>query len=130
MTSTDELTKDKSRRLLQLTVLFLREMGVAWVWSQRAVIAVKQIAEKWLKEDSLKVIGLTEEKDMETQSQMQHRAVFYSDRPSCGDHLSEVDIEPEMAFLESSLVWDNLLQADPNSEGSMFDIWRSELFTD
>lgn len=134
MTSNDELTKDKSRRLLLPTVQYLREMSVAWGWSQRAVVAVKHIAEKWLKEDSTNMLGL-QETNAETEGQMQSSTVFSAGDPSRQAPASEGNVEPEMAFLDS-LNWDDILQPDsnwhsilqddPNSVQSMLDIWQSE----
>lgn len=134
MTSNDELTKDKSRRLLLLTVQYLREMSVAWGWSQRAVVAVKHIAEKWLKEDSPKMLGL-QETNAETEGQMQHCAVFSTDDTSRQTPATEGNVQSEMPFLESlnwddilqpDPNWDSILQDDPNSVQSMLDIWQSE----
>ncbi|KAJ5531681.1 hypothetical protein N7527_005074 [Penicillium freii] len=104
--------------------LYLREMSVAWGWSQRAVVAVKHIAEKWLKEDSTKMLGL-QETNTETEGQMQPNAVFSAGDPSRQTPAPEGNIEPGMAFLES-LNWDDILQDDPNSVQSMLDSWQSE----
>lgn len=134
MTSNDELIKDKSRRLLLATFQYLREMSVAWGWSQRAVIAVKHIAEKWLKEDRPKMLGL-QETNTETEGQMQHSAVLSAGGPSCHTPAPEGNADPEMGFLESlnwddilqsDPNWDSILQDDPNSVQSMLDIWQSE----
>lgn len=133
MTSNGELIKDKSRRLLLSTVQYLREMSVAWGWSQRAVVAVKHIAEKWLKEDSTEMLGL-QETNTGTEGQMQP-AVFSAGDPSRQTPAPGGNVEPEIAFLESlnwddilqpDLNWDSILQDDPNSVQSMLDIWQSE----
>lgn len=56
-------------------------MSVAWGWSQRAVVAVKHIAEKWLKEDSTNMLGL-QKTNAETEGQMQSSTVFSAGDPS------------------------------------------------
>ncbi|KAF5711774.1 nitrogen assimilation transcription factor nit-4 [Fusarium mundagurra] len=59
-TSTDE--KDRGRAIASLKVLAeaLTDMSTAWAWSQRALLAIRQLAREWsVSEDAFSALGIS-----------------------------------------------------------------------